>query len=84
MSLDGNALAGPLREVFAIELTLATGTCAHCGHSGPLAEADVYPHAPGLVARCRGCQGVLLRIATGGGRSWLDMRGLAVLEVPAG
>jgi hypothetical protein len=29
-----------------------------------------------------GCDGVLLRIVAGPGRSWVDLRGLSVLEVP--
>jgi hypothetical protein len=82
--LDGNALAGPLREVFAVELTAARGTCAGCGRIGPLAEARLYARAPGLVVRCRGCDAVLLRLTTGPGRSWIELRGLAVLEVPSG
>lgn len=82
MTLDGNVLAGPLAAVFAVELTAATGTCAHCGARGVLAQADVYTDAPGLVARCRACAEVLLRLATGDGRSWLDLRGLSVLEIP--
>jgi hypothetical protein len=82
MTLDGNALAGPLRELFAVELTAAVGTCAGCGRTGPLAEDPLYADAPGLVLRCRGCEAVLLRLVTGPGRSWLELRGLAVLEVP--
>jgi hypothetical protein len=80
--LDGNALAGPLREVFAVELTAARGICATCGRSGPLAEARLYARAPGLVARCPGCAAVLVRLVAGPGRTWVDLRGLAVVEVP--
>jgi hypothetical protein len=83
-TVDGNALAGPLRELFAVEVTAARGTCAGCGRSGPLADAVVYPRAPGLVARCRDCTAVLVRIVAGPDRSWLDLRGLAVVEVPTG
>jgi Family of unknown function (DUF6510) len=80
--LDGSALAGPLRELFAVELTAARGTCAGCGRRAPLADAVVYARAPGLVARCRGCSSVLIRLVVGADRSWLDLRGLAVIEVP--
>jgi Family of unknown function (DUF6510) len=82
--LDGNALAGPLRDLFAVELTAAWGTCASCGRRGPVAETVLYVHAPGLVARCRGCDAVLLRLVSGPGRTWLDLRGFAVVEVPTG
>lgn len=80
--VDGNALAGSLREVFAVDLTEAVGVCAGCGRRGPLAELRLYTRAPGLVGRCVGCDGVLLRIVAGPGRSWVDLRGLSVLEVP--
>ncbi len=28
---DGNALAGPLSEIFTLDVTAAQGTCAACG-----------------------------------------------------
>ncbi|MGZ4589651.1 MAG: DUF6510 family protein [Actinomycetes bacterium] len=31
--------------------------------------------------RCRGCDGVLLRVVSTPGRTWLDMRGLRQLEL---
>ena len=34
LMLDGNAVAGMLGEVFAVEMTTATGTCGNCGESG--------------------------------------------------
>jgi hypothetical protein len=80
--LDGNAMAGTLRELFAVELTAARGTCASCGRTGPLADAVVYARAPGVVARCRGCEAVLLRVVAAPARTMLDLRGLAVIEVP--
>jgi hypothetical protein len=79
--LDGNALAGALGEVFAVDVTTATGTCASCGTSGAIAVARVYTGGPGLVARCPACGEVLLRMAEGAGRAWLDLRGLTCLQV---
>ncbi len=79
--LDGNAAAGELRELFAVDITTARGQCAGCGRTAAFAEAHLYMRAPGLVARCAGCQGVLLRLVKGPGRSWLDMRGLAYLQL---
>jgi len=81
MKLDGNAIGGLLREVFALEMTAAEGTCAGCGAVNALARVDVYVHAPGTVVRCPGCGGVLLRIVRGGGRYWLDMTGIRSLEL---
>jgi hypothetical protein len=79
--LDGNALAGALAEIFAVEVTAATGQCDGCGRSGVLAEARLWTDAPGLVLRCVGCDGVLLRVVTGDGRTWLDLRGLRSMQL---
>lgn len=79
--VDGNQLGGVLQEIFAVDLTGARGACAGCGRPETVGQARVYPHAPGLVARCPGCQGVLLRVVRGGGRAWLDLRGLTYLEI---
>jgi hypothetical protein len=80
--LDGNALAGPLREVFAVDVTVASGRCVGCGRVGPIASLVVYPSAPGMVARCPGCDGVVLRLVRGPDRAWLDLRGVTCLEIP--
>ena len=51
--LDGNAAAGVLREVFAVDVTSAHGQCVGCGNTAPMAEARLFADAPGLVLRCR-------------------------------
>jgi hypothetical protein len=80
--VDGNALAGELREIFTMDITGVRGRCAGCGRIGPVAEARVYERAAGLVARCAGCDGVLLRLVRAPGRSFLDLHGLSFLELP--
>jgi len=35
---------------------------------------------PLIVLRCASCDTVLLRLVSGGGRRWLDVRGLAYLQ----
>jgi Family of unknown function (DUF6510) len=80
--LDGNMLAGPLREVFAVEVATAAGRCASCGVTSPLAMLHVYAHAPGLVARCPACGAVVLRLVRGPDSAWLDLRGATFLRVP--
>ena len=75
--LDGNVLAGTLGEVFAVDITSAMGQCASCGTTEAMGEALVYTDAPGLVARCRTCGEVVLRVSHTAGRTWLDMRGIA-------
>lgn len=79
--LDGNALAGPLSEVFRVDVTAAIGECAHCRRRGPIAETVVYASAPGMVARCPGCEAVVLRLVRASGRAWLDLRGLICLQL---
>ncbi|WP_026877010.1 DUF6510 family protein [Jiangella gansuensis] len=78
---DGNALAGPLGELFAVDVTTAIGRCAGCGRSGRVAELRVYSHAPGLVARCPGCDRVMMRLVRGPDAAWLDLRGTVSLRV---
>lgn len=82
--LDGNAAAGELREIFAVDVTVATGQCASCGRTARLAQARVYTQAPGLVARCTHCGHILLRLVKGPQRTWLDLRGLTyvMLNMP--
>jgi hypothetical protein len=80
--VDGNVLGGPLREVFAVDVTAAISRCASCGRTGPVATLRVYTRAPGLVARCPGCGEVVLRMTRGPASAWLDLRGAACLQIP--
>ena len=68
-------------EIFTLEITAASGQCDGCGRTGVLAEGRLWASAPGLVLRCVGCDGVLLRVVSGGGRTWLDLRGLRFVEL---
>jgi hypothetical protein len=79
---DGNALAEPFHGVFCVDVTTAIGRCTACGRTGPMAEARLFDHAPGVVARCRVCDQVLLRLVRGPGRAWLDLGGLTYLQLP--
>ncbi|WP_141580508.1 DUF6510 family protein [Actinomadura sp. WMMA1423] len=79
--VDGNALAGPLSELFAVDVTAATGRCVNCGRTGPVAELRVYDRAPGLVARCPGCGHVILRFVRTPDSAWLDLTGTVSLRV---
>ena len=80
--VDGNALAGPLQEIFAVDLTSAVGRCAQCGLTGPVATLRVYRHSPGLVARCPGCGDVMLRLVQSAESIWLDLTGTLRLQIP--
>jgi ribosomal protein S27E len=77
--LDGNAAAGPLSEIFALETTTMVVTCAGCGHRDALGAAPLYASGPGTVVRCGGCSGVLLRYARMRGQLVLDVSGIGLL-----
>jgi hypothetical protein len=49
-------------------MTTTSGRCTACGLTSVVAELRVYMQAPGAVARCPGCEGVLMVIVTGAGR----------------
>jgi hypothetical protein len=80
--MDGNVLAGALREIFSMDVTAAQGRCAGCGRTGMVAETRVYEHAAGLVARCPGCDAVLIRLVRAPDRAYLDLHGMSFLQVP--
>ena len=81
-AVDGNAMAGDLREIFAVDVTAAVATCAGCGRSGAVAELRLWGRSPGIVARCPACQGVVLRVVRAPDRVFLDLRGAVRLELP--
>jgi hypothetical protein len=82
--VDGNAAAGALSEVFRIDIIAALGRCRHCGSVRAFGEAMVFTDAPGIVVRCRDCQGVLLRLVETPSHYWLDLSGLSYLEIDRG
>lgn len=80
--LDGNAMAGDLQEIFAVDVTTAAYVCAGCGHRAAVATLRLWRPAPGTVARCPRCQDVVLRIVRAPDRVILDIRGAVRLELP--
>jgi hypothetical protein len=82
-ALDGNAIAGTLAEVFGGDMTIAVGTCGYCGARGPVAEVVAYTRAPGVVVRCRACDGLLMVITQVRGVFCVDALGLVDLQAPA-
>jgi uncharacterized protein DUF6510 len=78
--LDGNAIAGLLQDVFAVEMTTAIGTCASCGTAGPIGAAHLHRGA-GIVLRCPHCDNVLAKIVKNDLRAWIDLTGIHTLEV---
>ena len=80
LMLDGNAVAGLLQEVFAVEMTIAVGTCGGCGTARPVGAVHVYRGA-GIVLRCPHCRYTLAKIVKNDSRVWIDLTGLRTLEV---
>ncbi len=82
MEYDGNLLAGPLSDVFAVEVTTAVATCRGCGRATTVAELTVYGPEPGLVARCPGCDDAMVRLVRTPDSVYLDLGGTRTLQVP--
>jgi hypothetical protein len=58
--LDGNVLAGPLLFLTTADATTTVMRCATCGLTDVMARTRVYATAIGIVARCAGCDAVLV------------------------
>jgi hypothetical protein len=78
--LDGNAVAGLLQEVFAVEMTSALGTCDGCGSTDAMGATRVFRGA-GVVLRCPHCDNVLATIVKDEQRVWMSFRGVRALEI---
>jgi hypothetical protein len=63
-ALDANAIAGELFAAFGREMTAETGRCRSCGAMSAIVELHVYTRAPGAVARCPGCDAVVMVLVT--------------------
>jgi DNA-directed RNA polymerase subunit RPC12/RpoP len=82
MKLDGNAMAGDLREIFAFDVTAARYTCAGCGQAEAVGALMLWGQEMGRVARCPHCDDVVLSLVRAPGRVFLDLRGAVRLELP--
>ncbi|MEV8292196.1 DUF6510 family protein [Streptomyces rochei] len=71
--LDGNALAGPLADVFSVDPTTAWRRCPSCHLPSSLGQLHVYGPGPGLTGRCPGCADIALRAVSQPGHLWLQL-----------
>ena len=78
---DGNAAAGMFSEIFARDMTAGRAKCAGCGTTRTVATLHVYSHGMGMVIRCPGCDGVILRVARTPTHIWLDARGAVSIAI---
>jgi DNA-directed RNA polymerase subunit RPC12/RpoP len=73
--LDGNAAAGFLQEIFALEITTAQIQCGTCDSVGAVGSLRLYATPMGDVLRCPNCDARLMTaVRTPHGR-WLEMTG---------
>lgn len=82
LTLDGNAAAGLLHEVFGVEVTAAPTQCANCRNVGQIGTLLAFTRAPGTVLRCSVCTEVVLRIVQTPDATYLDARGAVYLRLP--
>jgi Family of unknown function (DUF6510) len=80
LMLDGNAVAGLLQEVFAVEMTTAIETCNTCGSNDQIGALRVFRGA-GIVMRCPRCDNALVTIVEDGPRVWIGFAGVRTLQV---
>jgi Family of unknown function (DUF6510) len=80
LMLDGNAVAGLLQEVFAVEMTTAMWTCNACGATDRVGALHVFRGA-GIVMRCPRCDNALVTIVEDGPRVWMGFAGMRTLQV---
>ena len=46
LTLDANAVAGMLMEIFGTEMTASMSRCGHCGNRGQVGSLRAYTQAP--------------------------------------
>jgi Family of unknown function (DUF6510) len=80
LMLDGNAVAGLLQEVFAVEMTTATVSCNACGLTEAVGALRVFRGA-GIVMRCPHCDNALVTIVEADIRVWMSLAGARTLQV---
>jgi hypothetical protein len=81
LRLDGNAAAGMLSEIFVADVTVGRAKCAGCGTTRAIGALHVYSHGMGMVVRCPGCDGVVLRVSRTATHLWLDARGAVSIAI---
>ena len=82
LMLDGNAIAGLLQEVFAVEMTTAIGICDGCGAANAIGAVHVFRGA-GVVMRCPHCGNALAKIVRKDERVWVSFQGIRAIELTA-
>jgi hypothetical protein len=80
-TLDANAVAGLLEQVFGADMTAADSQCAGCGRQGEVGTLLAYTNAPGIVLRCPACSAVMLRVVETPRGMLIEAKGLAYVRL---
>ncbi len=72
--IDGNGIAGLLREIAGAEMTSVMRTCQSCGDRNAIGEHRAY-RAAGVVLRCPSCDDVAIVVGVQEQRLVVDWRG---------
>jgi len=80
LMLDGNAVAGLLQELFAVEMTTAIATCGSCGATDAVGATRVFRGA-GMVMRCPHCDNALVTVVKDDTRVWIGFPGVRTVQV---
>jgi hypothetical protein len=83
LTVDGNAIAGLLSEVFGGEVTAREERCVHCGTVSVIGTFRVYMRGPGIVVRCPACTDIVLRIVETATGVRVDASGTTYLRAAA-
>jgi hypothetical protein len=80
-TLDANAVAGMMEEIFGTDMTVVDSKCAGCGREAEVGTLLAYTSAPGVVLRCPVCDTVLLRMVVTPRGTLLEAKGLAHIRM---
>lgn len=80
-TLDANAVAGMLEELFGTDMTTADTRCDACGREGEVGTLLAFTNAPGVVLRCPACSAVMLRMVETPRGMLLEAKGLAFVRL---
>lgn len=80
--LDGNAIAGLLTEVLAVEPTTTIAICNSCGDEAVLAQSRVVIDSPDTAVKCSNCDDVLFVIVTSETEHTIIFSGLRLFRMP--
>ncbi len=81
LTLDGNAAAGMLEELFGADMTMTPAECATCATVSEMGTLIVFAQAPGLVMRCPACGEIMLCLVTTPTSMNVDLRGVSYLRM---